>query len=102
AKVLAQKLGDAAGASEKVVGRKYADAARDRWMPSLSDDEWTDVVLAAAVRAYVPLIDPHGAWAPADEESTVYEVDLDARPAARLWDRADRTAVGVRVEAGAV
>jgi len=49
----------------------------------------------------VPAIDPHGAWAPLDEESSVYEVDLEARPPVRLWDKADRTAVGLRVESGA-
>jgi carboxyl-terminal processing protease len=103
AKTFAEKLGDATGAAATVEGvRRFADAARERWLPSLSDEAWTEMVLAAAVRAYVPLVDPHGAWAPADEESTVYEVDLDARPAPRLWDRAERTAVGVRIEAGAV
>ena len=64
-------------------------------------DGWARVVLASAVRAYVPAIDPHGAWAPLDEESSVYEVDLEARPPSRLWDKAERTAVGVKIEAGA-
>jgi carboxyl-terminal processing protease len=59
------------------------------------------VVLAAAVRAYVPTIDPHGAWAPLDEESSVYEVDLEAHPPERLWDKAERTAIGLKLEAGA-
>jgi carboxyl-terminal processing protease len=55
------------------------------------------VVLASAVRAYVPLIDPHGEWAPFDEESRIYEVDLASRPPSRLWGRAVPTAIGVRV-----
>jgi carboxyl-terminal processing protease len=55
------------------------------------------VVLASAVRAYVPLVDPHGEWAPFDEESRIYEVDLASRPPSRLWGRAVPTAIGVRV-----
>ena len=62
---------------------------------------WAGVVLAAAVRAYVPAIDPHGAWAPLDEESSVYEVDLEAHPPPRLWDKAERTAIGSEIESGA-
>ncbi|MEO8875169.1 MAG: S41 family peptidase, partial [Polyangiaceae bacterium] len=65
-------------------------------------DAWSKVVLAAAVRAYVPLVDPHGAWAPLDEESSVYAVDLDAHPPQPLWDKVVRTAAGVRVESGAI
>jgi carboxyl-terminal processing protease len=53
------------------------------------------------VRAYVPAIDPHGAWAPLDEESSVYEVDLEARPPARLWDKSERTSLGLRIDSGA-
>ena len=63
--------------------------------------DWAGVVLAAAVRAYVPAIDPHGAWAPLDEESSVYEVDLEAHPPQRLWDKAERTAIGLKIEGGA-
>ena len=58
-------------------------------------------MLAAAVRAYVPAIDPHGAWAPLDEESSVYEVDLEAHPPQRLWDKSERTAIGLKIEGGA-
>ncbi|MEO7112008.1 MAG: S41 family peptidase, partial [Polyangiaceae bacterium] len=76
--------------------------ARDRYFPRFDDDGWSRVVLAAAVRAYVPLIDPHGAWAPLDEESSVYAVDLDAHPPEPLWDKVVRTAVGVRIESGAL
>jgi carboxyl-terminal processing protease len=53
------------------------------------------------VRAYVPLVDPHGAWAPLDEEQSVYEVDLASRPPARLWDKSERTAIGVVLAEGA-
>jgi len=76
--------------------------ARDRYFPAFDAEAWSHVVLAAAVRAYVPLIDPHGAWAPLDEESSVYAVDLDAHPPEPLWDKVVRTAAGVRVESGAI
>jgi carboxyl-terminal processing protease len=49
----------------------------------------------------VPAIDPHGAWAPIDEESSVYEIDLEARPPGRLWEKADRTAIGIKIDSGA-
>jgi carboxyl-terminal processing protease len=80
----------------------YANAARERFFPSLDAEGWSKVVLAAAVRSYVPLVDPHGAWAPLDEEASVYEVDLDSHPPAMLWEKIARTAIGARIEAGAL
>ena len=78
-------------------GKQFADEARRRFFPPLDKNGWARVVLASAVRAYVPLVDPHGEWAPFDEESRIYEVDLSSRPPSRLWGRAVPTAVGVRV-----
>jgi carboxyl-terminal processing protease len=104
ARALAATLGRRIGVIERELGaaaRPYLEAARARYFPALSEDGWAEVVLAAAVRAYVPMIDPHGAWAPLDEESSVYEVDLEARPPSRLWDKAERTAVGMKIESGA-
>jgi len=104
ARVLAAALGHRIGAIERDLGASagsYAEAARARYFPAFDADGWAGVVLAAAVRAYVPAVDPHGAWAPLDEESSVYEVDLEARPPARLWDKAERTAIGVKLESGA-
>jgi carboxyl-terminal processing protease len=103
-RALAATLGRRLSAVEHALGpaaRPYVEAARARYFPALDADGWVAVVLAASVRAYVPVIDPHGAWAPLDEESSVYEVDLEARPPARLWDKAERTAVGLRIESGA-
>lgn len=77
-------------------------AARDRYFPEFGPDAWSRVVLAAAVRAYVPLVDPHGAWAPLDEEASVYEIDLDANPPVPLWEKVLRTAAGARIESGAL
>ncbi len=104
ARALAESLGARIGEVERGVGpaaRTYGDAARARYFPEGSANDWAGVVLAAAVRAYVPAIDPHGAWAPLDEESSVYEVDLEAHPPARLWDKAERTAIGLKIETGA-
>ena len=104
ARILAATLGRRAGAIERDLGPDagtFVRAARGRYFPELDADGWAAVVLAAAVRAYVPAIDPHGAWAPLDEESSVYEVDLEARPPARLWDKAERTAIGLKIESGA-
>jgi len=104
ARTLAARLGERVGAVEQTLGAagaEYGVAARERFFPELDADGWARVVLAAAVRAYVPLVDPHGAWAPADEEASVYEVDLEAQPPARLWEKCARTAMGVRVDGGA-
>jgi carboxyl-terminal processing protease len=101
---LAAMLGRRVGAIEAQLGdagRSFVDAARERYFPDMDPDGWAGVVLAAAVRAYVPAIDPHGAWAPLDEESSVYEVDLEAHPPPRLWEKAERTALGIRIESGA-
>jgi carboxyl-terminal processing protease len=104
ARELAAELGRRVGIVARdlgAAGRPYVDAARSRFFPDLDAAGWQRVVLAAAVRAYVPSIDPHGAWAPLDEESSVYEVDLEAHPPTRLWDKAERTAIGLKIESGA-
>jgi carboxyl-terminal processing protease len=100
AREMAEELGRRAGAFEAAqgdAGRLYASEARRRFFPPLDRAGWAKVVLASAVRAYVPLVDPHGEWAPFDEESRVYEVDLASHPPSRLWGHAVLTAVGVRV-----
>ncbi|HMJ51602.1 MAG TPA: S41 family peptidase [Polyangiaceae bacterium] len=101
---LAHSLGRVVG----VVGRSFGaqlspfvHAAKERFLPPLTPPAWSEAILAAAVRAYVPLMDPHGSWAPLDEETSLYEVDLEAEPPPRLWDRRFRTALGVKVESGA-
>ena len=100
ARETAEELGRRAGAFEAAFGPRgklYAEEARRRFFPPLDKAGWSKVVLASAVRAYVPMVDPHGEWAPFDEESRIYEVDLASRPPSRLWGRAVLTAVGVRV-----
>ena len=100
AREVAFEIGRRVGAFEAAHGaeaRPFADEARRRFFPQLDKAGWAKVVLASAVRAYVPLVDPHGEWAPFDEESRIYEVDLASRPPSRLWGRAVPTAIGVRV-----
>jgi carboxyl-terminal processing protease len=104
AKTFADELGARVGAFERTYGasaKPYGEAARDRFFPQLTAEEWGRALLAAAVRAYVPLVDPHGAWAPLDEEESVYEVDLAGHPPARLWEKSERTAIGVVLGDGA-
>lgn len=102
---VARQLGALAGAFARVHGAQatpYPRAARARLFPSLEQARWERAIVAAALRAYVPLVDPHGAWAPSDEEASIYDVDLLADPPERLWVRATPTAVGARVEEGAL
>jgi len=79
------------------IGKRIADDASRRFFPPLDNAGWSDVLLAAAVRAYVPLVDPHGEWAPFDEESSIYEMALASQAPERLWGRAAPTAVGFRI-----
>ncbi len=104
ATVFAELLGDRVGASERALGapaHAFADAAREHFFPTLDAEGWSHVVLAAAVRAYVPMVDPHGGWAPLEEEASIYEFDLDSHPRISLWDKISRTALGARIESGA-
>lgn len=104
AKVLARELATRSCAVARVRPELVMEAkvGRDRWLPELDADAWSEVILAAAVRAYVPLIDPHGAWAPLDESATLYDRDLEVAPPPRLWTTSTRTAIGVRIDTGAV
>jgi carboxyl-terminal processing protease len=105
AKELARQLGHALGSLEGAYGRELAGAVDDTveaLLPSFDATRWSEVLLAASVRAYVPLIDPHGAWAPVDEESSIYDVQLEGEPPAMLWEEMTRTAIGVRIDRGAL
>jgi carboxyl-terminal processing protease len=104
AMALTRELASRAALAMKVRPELAADLeeGRDRWLPKLDADAWGEVVLAAAVRAYVPLVDPHGAWAPSEESATLYDRDLELAPPPRLWTSSTRTAVGVRLDSGAV
>jgi carboxyl-terminal processing protease len=101
----AREVGRRAHAVRAALGDKadtYRVASRDRFFPAMDADAWAEVVLASTVRAYVPLVDPHGAWAPLDEKSSVYEVDLFAAPPEKPWGKVTVTAVGFRIDDHAV
>jgi carboxyl-terminal processing protease len=104
ARDLAKALGRDAGVLEAGYGAPlapYAKSAIERLTPRRSAAEWSRVLLASAVRAYVPQIDPHGAWAPLDEETSIYDLDLEVDPPERLWGEMTRTTAGVRIDKGA-
>ena len=103
--VAAREIGEKVGAFERALGadgKKYGDYARERFFPPVNAHGWGEMVLSAAVRAYVPIADPHGAWAPYDEESSVYDVDLASNAPEPLWTRGEVTAVGVAILEGPV
>lgn len=102
---LARTLGRDAALGFRLFGEALAvpiQAARERSAPVLSEEAWAEVVLAAAVRAYVPHVDAHGAWAPLDEEVSIYDLELETAPPPRMWSDMTRTTLGVRIEAGAI
>lgn len=101
---LARDIGSAAGALRAAYGPAmdpYVEAARARIAPAYDGEAWSKVVTAAALRAYVPQLDAHGAWAPLDEELSIYDLALEAAPPERLWTDMTRTAIGVRIDRGA-
>lgn len=81
------------------LGDDSASAALSRFFPDLTNAEWSEVVLAAAVRAYVPAIDPHGQWAPLEEEWALFEGDPIDGTEPTLWGDMVRTAIGARIVA---
>ena len=105
ARELTDELGDRAGALKHAFGEpiaRYLENARNRFFPEMSAEAWSEVVIAAAVRAWVEAVDAHGAWAPYGEEASVHDVDLDQDAPTRLWSRATRTLLGVRIDDGAI
>lgn len=105
ARELARALGWQVGALRVAYGEgiaPYADAARSRAAPTLDAAGWSRVVLAAELRAYIPQLDAHGAWAPLDEEISIYDMALEAEPPERLWTEMTRTSLGVRIDRGAL
>jgi carboxyl-terminal processing protease len=102
---LVRQLAHAAGLLRSAYGaplEPFTAALRERAAPHLSDDDWARVVIAAALRAYVPQLDAHGAWAPLDEELSLYDLALERAPPARLWSDMTRTPLGARIDRGAI
>ncbi|HYP78030.1 MAG TPA: S41 family peptidase [Polyangiaceae bacterium] len=103
ARTLAADLGLRIGQFSKVapeLAEGPASSALSRFFPDLSLEAWSEVALAAAVRAYVPAIDPHGEWAPLEEEWALFAGDpLDGEQPS-LWSNMLRTPLGVRIVDG--
>jgi carboxyl-terminal processing protease len=100
ARELARELGRRVGATQGSFGNAFepfARASRERYLPELGSDHWARVVLAAALRGYIASIDPHGGWAPLDEEWSLYADDPSFDDLDRLWGDMLRTAIGVRI-----
>jgi carboxyl-terminal processing protease len=97
---LGRRIGQFANLAPELADRP-ASSALSRFFPDLSAQAWSEVALAAAVRAYVPAIDPHGEWAPLEEEWALFAGDpLDGEQPS-LWGNMLRTPLGVRIVADA-
>jgi carboxyl-terminal processing protease len=72
------------------------DRARARFFPS-DLRTLSEVVTLAALRAYVPLVDPHGDFAPLDEEWALYAGDSTLDAGSPLWGDVARVPLGARI-----
>jgi carboxyl-terminal processing protease len=72
------------------------EQARARFFPS-EPDALAEIATLAALRAYVPLVDPHGDFAPLDEEWALYAGDSTLDGGSPLWGDVTRTPLGARV-----
>ena len=73
-----------------------ADQARARFFPT-GNQTLTEILILAALRAYVPLVDPHGDFAPLDEEWALYAGDDTLDAGSPLWGEVTRTPLGARI-----
>jgi carboxyl-terminal processing protease len=73
-----------------------AEQARVRFLPT-GKEALTEIAILAAVRAYVPLVDPHGDFAPDDEEWALYAGDDTLDDGSLLWGEVTRTPLGARI-----
>lgn len=95
---LARELGRRAGAFAARFGgeERLLEAARSRLFPS-DARELSEMAVLAALRTFVPLVDPHSAFAPLDEEWSLYAGDATLDAGSPLWADATRTPLGARV-----
>lgn len=73
-----------------------AEQARARFFPQ-EPRLLRDMVTLAALRAYVPLVDPHSDFAPLDEQWALYAGDATLDAGSPLWADVIRTSLGARV-----
>lgn len=72
------------------------EQARERFFPS-EVQELAQIATLAALRAYVPLVDPHGDFAPLDEEWALYAGDSTLDAGSPLWGHVTRVPLGARI-----
>jgi carboxyl-terminal processing protease len=98
AQELAYELGTRLGAFVARFPEQAAlgGAARSRYLPG-GVQELTGIVTLAALRAYVPLVDPHADFAPLDEEWALYAGDTTLDGGSPLWADMSRTPLGARI-----
>ncbi len=95
---LARQLGRRLGGFAARFPEEHAllEQARARFFPS-EPQALAEIATLAALRAYVPLVDPHGAFAPLDEEWSLYAGDSTLDGGSPLWGDVTRTPLGARV-----
>ncbi|MDF3070187.1 MAG: uncharacterized protein K0R38_5788 [Polyangiaceae bacterium] len=95
---LSRELGERLGAFVARFPEEAAlvEQARVRFFPNQLE-QLRDIAILAALRAYVPLVDPHGDFAPADEEWALYAGDDTLDGGSPLWGDVARTPLGARI-----
>ncbi len=95
---LARELGTRLGAFVASFPQEAAltEQARTRFFPT-GTDTLSEILILAALRAYVPLVDPHGDFAPLDEEWALYAGDDTLDDGSPLWGEVTRTPLGARI-----
>ena len=98
---LARELGQRLGSFVARYPEQSAlgDQARARFLPT-GKDTLQSIATLAALRAYVPLVDPHGDFAADDEEWALYAGDDTLDAGSALWRDITRTALGARIVDG--
>jgi carboxyl-terminal processing protease len=95
---LARELGERVGAFAARFPDEaaLAEDARARFFPT-GIEALSQIAILAALRAYVPLVDPHGDFASDDEEWALYAGDDTLDDGSPLWGEVTRTPLGARV-----
>jgi carboxyl-terminal processing protease len=95
---LSRQLGKRLGAFAARFPEETAlvEQARARFFPT-DFETLRDMATLSALRAYVPLVDPHGDFAPLDEEWALYAGDDTLDDGSPLWGDVTRTPLGARV-----
>ena len=80
-----------------LLGPALHATVRARLFADYITHQWAGMLNLAALRAYVMLVDPHGAWAPFDEESSLGAAPLDNPDQTTPWGHLVPTSLGMRI-----